>query len=126
MSWDDPISRAFRSGRFREAHELLLRKSERSDADQVMFVETSHFLGDKTQASAVARRLLTAGRLTALHASRCAGVLGDCLWYEGQVDEALEILAKTLRLAEESKDFNQVARAASHLLERTCDQRGFD
>jgi tetratricopeptide (TPR) repeat protein len=126
MSWDDPVARAFRSGRFLEAQSLLTRKRECSEADQVLLAEVLHFIGDRAQANASARQLIATGRLTALNASRCGAVLADCLWYEGRVTQALEMLGKSVRLAEESKDVAEIARVSSHLLERTCDQRGFD
>ena len=126
MAWDDPVARAFRSGRFLEAQSLLTQRTEYSESEQTLLVEILLFLGDTDQAIDGAKRLSSSGRLSPLNGSRCAAVAAEHLWYGGRRAEASEVLNKAVRLAEESGDISQIARVASHLLERTCDQRGFD
>src|SRR5262245_32559464 len=126
MPSDDPVARAFRSGRYLEAYSHLKRKKECSESEQVLLIESLMFLGDTNQAVAGAKKLTVGGRLSHLNASRCAAVIAEHLWYQGKRAEATELLNKAVRLAEESKDISQIARVSSHLLERTCDQRGFD
>ena len=119
-------ARAFRAGRLSEASLLLERSGVRSIEDGVMLAELLYLGGQSSRAIAEAEARLSEPLLGPELKSRCLSLVAALAADDGNLDAALVAGRNALALADQASDSGLWATTAALLLERSCDQTGFD
>ncbi len=122
----DAALRAFRAGELSKAWELLEHKGREGADDSVLRTELLYFLGNVDDSKERAERRLHTGVLTPSQKCRYLIVLSSCFTDRGDTRSAVQAARQAKSVAIESVDRRLIAVASSILLERSCDQSGFD
>jgi len=116
-----------KSGRFSEALSALAGVSltnVKQTAAHVLRAELLEYVGQHSQARALATTLLRSNRLTKSQQSACEYVMGRILLDDGDTDGAVAHLQRSASRAQEAADFERLHAAQLHLLVVVSERSG--
>ncbi len=126
MATREHASAALRRGHFREAYELHSYRPHGSEASAVDHAEILFFLGNVIEGTRSAASLLKSKTLSPNLISRCTSLLAEERWLSGDPAASIGLYQRALKHAELSSEVPLICIAALRLLERSCDETGFD
>src|SRR5436190_2538729 len=115
------------AGRFAEALSVLSGVSltnVKQTAAHVLRAELLEYVGQHSQARALATTLLKSNRLTKSQQSACEYVMGRILLDDGETDGAVAHLQRSASRAQEAADFERLQAAQLHLLVVVAERSG--